>query len=112
MAKNKKIPVGIVYSTASDFEFEFEEKTIETLPNNQQKLSVLLDKKARAGKKVSIVTGFVGEPEDLETLCKKIKSLCGCGGTAKDNEILIQGDFKDKIFDFLTKENYKVKKIG
>ncbi len=112
MAKNKKIPIGVVYSTNNDFEFDFDEKTVETLPYNQQKLTVLLDKKARAGKKVTIIAGFVGTSQDLEILCKKIKSLCGCGGVAKDNEILIQGDFKDKILEYLIKENYKVKKIG
>jgi translation initiation factor 1 len=96
MSKNKKIPLGVVYSTNPDFEYEFEEKEVaETLPPNQQNLKALLDKKARAGKQVTLVTGFVGNEEDLNTLGKKLKNLCGCGGSVKDGEIILQGDFRE-----------------
>jgi translation initiation factor 1 len=98
MSKNKKIPLGVVYSTNPDFEYEFEEKEVaETLPPNQQNLKALLDKKARAGKQVTLVTGFVGNEEDLNTLGKKLKNLCGCGGSVKDGEIILQGDFRRRL---------------
>ncbi len=103
---------GIVFSTNPDFEYVADDNIIETLPAEKQNLRVQLDKKARAGKKVSLITGFVGTSEDLETLCKTLKTKCGTGGSAKDNEIVIQGDFRDKIVQFLTEQNYKVKKIG
>lgn len=112
MAK-KKEKLNIVYSTNPDFSYEFEEEQeIETLPNNHQKLYVSIDKKQRAGKEVTLVEGFVGSEDDLKELGKLLKSKCGVGGTVKDNEILIQGNFKDKIFDLLVKEGYQVKKKG
>lgn len=112
MAK-KKEKLNIVYSTNPDFRYEFEEEeAIETLPNNHQKLYVSIDKKQRAGKEVTLVEGFVGSEDDLKELGKLLKSKCGVGGTVKDNEILIQGNFKDKIFDLLVKEGYQVKKKG
>lgn len=113
MAKQKKERVNIVYSTNPDFQFQFEEEEqIDTLPNNQQKLYVSIDRKQRAGKEVTLVEGFIGTEEDLKDLGKLLKSKCGVGGTVKDNEILIQGNFKDKIFDLLVKEGYGVKKKG
>ncbi|MGX7687188.1 translation initiation factor [Flectobacillus roseus] len=112
MSKNKKIPLGVVYSTNPDFEYEFEEKEVaETLPPNQQNLKALLDKKARAGKQVTLVTGFVGNEEDLNTLGKKLKNLCGCGGSVKDGEIILQGDFREKVVTWLTQQGYKAKKV-
>lgn len=112
MAK-KKEKLNIVYSTNPDFQFQFEEEeTIETLSNNQQKLYVSIDRKQRAGKEVTLVEGFVGSDEDLKELGKFLKNKCGVGGTVKDNEIMIQGNFKDKIFDLLVKEGYQVKKKG
>ena len=112
MSKNKKIPLGVVYSTNPDFEYEFEEKEVaETLPPNQQNLKALLDKKARAGKQVTLVTGFVGNEEDLNTLGKKLKNLCGCGGSVKDGEIILQGDFREKVVTRLTQQGYKAKKV-
>lgn len=112
MSKNKKIPLGVVYSTNPDFEYEFEEKEVaETLPPNQQNLKTLLDKKARAGKQVTLVTGFVGNDDDLNTLGKKLKNLCGCGGSVKDGEIILQGDFREKVVTWLTQQGYKAKKV-
>ncbi len=112
MAK-KKEKLNVVYSTNPNFNYEFEEEeSVETLPKNQQKLYVSIDRKQRGGKEVTLVEGFVGTDEDLKVLGKLLKSKCGVGGTAKDNEILIQGNFKDKVFDMLTKEGYQVKKKG
>jgi translation initiation factor 1 len=113
MGKNKKNREGIVYSTNDDFEYDYDESfEEETLPPTEQNLKVQLDKKARAGKKVSLITGFVGTAEDLKDLGKLLKSKCDVGGSAKDGEILIQGDFRDKIVETLTKEGYKAKKVG
>ncbi|MEY4521099.1 MAG: hypothetical protein RIT10_284 [Bacteroidota bacterium] len=112
MAK-KKEKLNIVYSTNPDFQFQFEEEeTIDTLPKNQQKLYVSIDRKQRAGKEVTLIEGFVGLEEDLKELGKFLKSKCGVGGSVKDNEVLIQGNFKDKIFDLLVKDGYSVKKKG
>ena len=104
---------GIMYSTNPDFEFQQESKEISSTPaNNQQDLRVQLDKKQRAGKAVTLITGFVGLGSDLLELGKKLKSKCGVGGTVKDGEIIIQGDFREKIIQILQAEGYKVKRIG
>ena len=111
MAKKEKL--NIVYSTNPNFQYEFEqEESVESKPNNQQKLYVSIDKKQRGGKEVTLVEGFVGPEEELKELGKLLKSKCGVGGSVKDNEILIQGNFKDKVYDLLVKENYRVTKKG
>src|SRR3954468_24658695 len=101
---------GFVFSTNKDFEYDTNEEQQGTLPNNQQKLEAHLDKKNRGGKVAVIIKGFEGSDEDLKDLAKKLKTLCGVGGAAKDDEIIIQGNFRDKIMDFLAKEGYKVKR--
>jgi translation initiation factor 1 len=113
MAKDWKERLGVVYSTNSDFKYEKESQgEPDTLPANQQKLIVQLDKKNRRGKAVTLVTGFTGSKEDLESLGKVLKTRCGVGGTARDGEILIQGDFRDKVMQILAAEGYKVKQSG
>lgn len=104
---------GIVFSTNPDHQYENNEDEIEeTLLAKYQDLRVQLDKKQRGGKAVTLVTGFRGNDEDLNILGKMLKTKCGVGGTVKDKEILIQGDFREKVVEILLKEGYKVKKIG
>lgn len=104
--KNKPDNRGFVYSTDPNFRFEQENESQETLKPAQQKLRVRLDTKHRAGKAVTLITGFIGTAEDLETLGKQLKNFCGTGGSAKDGEIIVQGDQREKVMQFLVKNGY------
>jgi translation initiation factor 1 len=105
--KNKPDIKGFVYSTDPDFKFEEPDHPEETLPPGQQLLRVKLDTKHRAGKIVTLIEGFAGTETDLIELGKKLKSFCGTGGSAKDHEIIVQGDQRDKVLQWLLKSGYK-----
>ena len=111
MTKNKKKRKGIIYSSNPDFEFEYENLEIKTLSNKEQHLRVCIDKH-RAGKIAVIIKCFVGTTEDLKALGKLLKTKCGVGGSAKNGEIIIQGDVRDKVIDILDKEKYNYKRVG
>jgi translation initiation factor 1 len=99
--------LNIVYSTNPDFNYETnEEDSCETLDKKQQKLRVSIEKKGRGGKTVTLITGFIGKEEDLKELGKLLKTKCGVGGSAKDGEIIIQGEFKQRIIELLKAEGY------
>ncbi|MFI3285819.1 MAG: translation initiation factor [Rikenellaceae bacterium] len=113
MASNDwKDRLGMVYSTASDYQYKTTDTTVETLEPSKQDLRVWLDKKHRAGKVATIIKGFIGDDNDLRELAKVLKNRCGVGGSAKDGEIIIQGDHRDRVIEILTKSGYKSKKAG
>jgi translation initiation factor 1 len=106
--KNKSDKLGFIYSTDPNFQFQHEEeKSAETLPPQQQKLKIKLETKHRGGKAVTLVAGFIGTEDDLQTLGKALKNFCGTGGSAKDGEIIVQGDQRDKVLQWLQKNGYK-----
>ena len=103
--------LGVVYSTNPDFKYETAaEEEVQTLPAAKQKLIVSIDRRARAGKQVTLVSGFKGKDEDLAALAKTLKTKCGVGGSAKDGEILIQGDWRDRIVALLKDMGYNAKR--
>ena len=113
MKQQSKNRIDIVYSTNPDFQYTYDEpEEQETLPPSRQNLRVMLDRKNRGGKSVTLVTGFVGNNDALSALGKELKSKCGVGGTAKDGEIIVQGDFRDKIMQLLQQKGFKVKRVG
>lgn len=105
--KNKADRNGFVFSTDPNFQFEEEDNVQETLPAAQQKLKIKLETKHRGGKTVTLIEGFVGKEEDLEALGKSLKNFCGTGGSAKEGEIIIQGDQREKVLQWLQKNGYK-----
>ena len=105
--------LGMVFSTNPDFEYTTSEaEEVETLSPEKQDLRVWLDRKHRGGKTVTLIKGFVGSDDDLQELGRMLKSRCGVGGSAKDGEIIIQGDHRDRVVDLLSKAGYKCKKAG
>lgn len=109
--KNKPDSKGFVFSTNPDFRFEHENDSAETLPPALQKLKIQLNTKYRAGKSVTVVLGFIGTENDLEELGKKLKTYCGTGGSAKDREITVQGDQRNKVLQYLQANGYKLARI-
>jgi len=103
--------MNIVFSTNPNFKFD-EKPIIETLPPAQQDLRVHRETKHRGGKTAIVIKNFVGSDDDLQKIAKELKTKCGVGGSAKDGEIIIQGDVRDKVCEILTKLNYKFKKAG
>ena len=108
MANNDwKSRLNVVYSTNPDFQYSTDEKEeIETLPKQQQKLRVSIEKNHRGGKTVTLVKNFVGSNDDLKELARLLKTRCGVGGSAKDGEIIVQGDFKPRVVEILKQEGY------
>jgi translation initiation factor 1 len=105
--KSKADKNGFVFSTDPNFRFDSEDnQAAETLPEKQQKLKIRLETKHRGGKAVTLVTGFIGKDEDLQDLGKKLKNYCGTGGSAKEAEIIIQGDQRDKVLQWLQKNGF------
>ncbi|MDR1199686.1 MAG: translation initiation factor [Prevotellaceae bacterium] len=109
-----KARLNVVYSTDTDYKYELKNTGDEqqTLPSRQQNLTVCLDRKQRKGKKVTLVKGFTGTAEDLKNLGRELKAKCSTGGSIKDGEIIIQGDFCNKILELLAKAGYKAKRSG
>ncbi len=106
--KNKRI----VYSTNPNYSYSEEREEVDTLSPNHQDLRVWLDRKSRGGKAVTLIKGFVGREDDLKELGRKLKTLCGVGGSVKDGEVVLQGDHRDKAVEYLNKEGYGAKKAG
>ncbi len=106
---SKKNRVGVVYSTNPDFQYQYDdEPEAATLPPQQQKLRVSIERHHRGGKTVTLVTGFVGTDDDLQALGRRLKNKCGVGGSAKDGEIIIQGEQVDRVKQLLAEEGYRL----
>ena len=104
---DRKKRVGVVYSTNPDYEYSDDsQEEADTLPKNQQKLRLNIERAGRGGKTVTLVKGFVGSDEDINSLCKLLKQKCGVGGSVKDGEIIIQGDHRQRLVEILKKEGY------
>lgn len=113
MSNDWKARLGMVYSTNPDFQYQTEEpEPVETLAPERQELRVWLDRKQRGGKVVTLIKGFIGSDDDLADLARMLKNKCGVGGAAKEGEILIQGDHRDRVVELLIKAGYKAKKAG
>ena len=113
MSNDWKARLGMVYSTNPDFQYQTEEpEQVETLAPERQELRVWLDRKQRGGKVVTLIKGFIGSDDDLADLARILKNKCGVGGAAKEGEILIQGDHRDRVVELLVKAGYKAKKAG
>lgn len=111
--KNKKKRIDVVYSTNPDYEYDYEDDGVEeTLPPGEQNLKVRIEKKGRGGKTAVVVKGFIGSEVDLKDLAKTVKTKCGTGGSAKDGEIIIQGEMRNKVLEVLNKEGYNAKQAG
>lgn len=108
MAKHNdwKERLNVVYSTNPDFSYTFDEEETETQPKQQQKLRVQIEKHNRGGKTATVIRGFSGTDNDLKELAKWLKTRCGVGGSAKDGEIIIQGELREKIIELLQKDGY------
>lgn len=111
MSKKKNSVGGLVYSTNPDFKPQLHDEEINTPSSSQQDLKIWLERKG-GGKVVTVVKGFIGKEEDLDDLARMLKSKCGVGGGAKDGDILIQGDHRDKVLTLLIQQGYKAKKAG
>tara|TARA_X000000368_G_scaffold187490_1_gene147905 strand:- start:47 stop:385 length:339 start_codon:yes stop_codon:yes gene_type:complete len=111
MVKNKKNRQGVMYSTNPNFKYQYKNQEIKTLANTNQHLKVCIEKH-RAGKTAVIIKDFVGSKNDLNSLAKRLKTKCGVGGSAKNGEIIIQGDLRDKVMEILAKEGYNYKRVG
>lgn len=110
--KHKSDKNGTVYSTNPNYAFDYGEEEVVTIEPAKQNLRIMLDKKQRAGKKVTLITGFQGSEFDLAVLGKELKSACGVGGSVKDGEILLQGDFRGKVLALLLQKGYSKTKIS
>ncbi|MCQ2174455.1 MAG: translation initiation factor [Bacteroidales bacterium] len=112
MENDWKHRLGVVYSTNPDFKYRTakQEEETDTPEPSRQRLTVRIDRRQRAGKQVTLVQGFKGSGEDLSELARTLKTRCGVGGTAKDGEIAIQGDFRDKVTSLLLEMGYNAKR--
>ena len=113
MSNDWKKRLGVVYSTNPDFNYDNgETRDLEKIPPGEQDLRVMIDRKGRKGKTVTIIKGYRGSPDDLEEIARMLKRRCGTGGTVKEGEIIIQGDFCTPVINYLKNESYRVKKAG